>query len=155
AERAQRVFQSLGDEIQEVDVEGRRAYVLAGDTTFADALGSVRLLPEYDLYVMGFRERGELVPDPVRELMARHGRGRYEGPAGTRFLLAGGLLAGLWERRRSARRIDLRVFPIRRLTRAERAELAAEAERIGNLLDLEPTLSGALRALAESDGIVL
>src|SRR2546423_1336329 len=81
AERARWAFQSLGDEIEEVDVEGRRAYVLAGDPTFADAPGTVRLLPEYDLYVMGFRERGELVPDPVRELMARHGCGRYEGPA--------------------------------------------------------------------------
>jgi hypothetical protein len=101
------------------------------------------LLPEYDLYVMGFRERSELVPDPVREQMARHGRGRYEGPAGTRFLLAGGVLAGLWERRRRGKRIELRVLPIRRLTRAERAELAAEAERIGSLLDLKPTLSVA------------
>ena len=75
--------------------------------------------------------------------MARHGRGRYEGPAGTRFLLAGGVLAGLWERRRRGKRIELRVLPIRRLTRAERAELAAEAERIGSLLDLKPTLSVA------------
>jgi hypothetical protein len=141
AERARWVFESLGDEIEEVDVEGRRAYVLAGDTTFPDSLGTVRLLPEYDLYVMGFRERGELVPDPLREQMARHGRGRYEGPAGSRFLLAGGVLAGLWERRRRGRRIELRVLPIRRLTRAERAELAAEAERIGSLLDLKPTLS--------------
>jgi hypothetical protein len=141
AERSQWVFQSLGGEIEEVDVEGRRAHVLAGDTTFADALGTVRLLPEYDVYVMGFRERAELVPDPVREQLARRGRGRYEGPAGVRFLLAGGLLAGLWERRRRTRRIELRVLPIRRLTRAERAELAAEAERIGSLLDLQPTLS--------------
>jgi hypothetical protein len=135
------VFESLGDEIEEVDIEGRRAYVLAGDTTFPDSLGTVRLLPEYDLYVMGFRERGELVPDPLREQMARHGRGRYEGPAGSRFLLAGGVLAGLWERRRRGRRIELRVLPVRRLTRAERAELAAEAERIGSLLNLKSTLS--------------
>ena len=52
----------------------------------AGAGGSVRLLPEYDLYVMGFREREHLVPPEVREQIAAHGKGRYEGPAGTPFL---------------------------------------------------------------------
>ena len=46
----------------------------------------VRLLPEYDVYVMGFREREHLVPPEVREQVAAHGKGRYEGPAGTPFL---------------------------------------------------------------------
>ena len=58
------LFESL--ELEDVEVEGRRAYVLAGDTTFPPAERSVRLLPEYDVYVMGFRERDVLVPQPVR-----------------------------------------------------------------------------------------
>ena len=57
---ARALFESL--ELEEVDVEGRRAYVLAGDTSFPAAEQSVRLLPEYDVYVMGFRERDVLVP---------------------------------------------------------------------------------------------
>jgi len=124
-----------------VDVEGRRAHVLAGDTAFADAPAPVRLLPEYDVYVMGFREREQLVPGRAREQVAAHGRGRYEGPAGVRFLLAGGRLAGCWERRRRGRRIEVEVRPIRKLTRAERAEAAVETERIGALLGLQPALS--------------
>ena len=52
----------------------------------AAAEASVRLLPEYDPYVMGFREREHLVPPEVREQVAAHGKGRYEGPAGTPFL---------------------------------------------------------------------
>ena len=141
AQRSREVFGSLGGELEEVDVEGRVAHVLAGDTAFADAPSPVRLLPEYDVYVMGFRERTELVPDPVREQVARHGRGRYEGPAGVRFLLAGGVLAGLWERRRRGRQLDLRVLPVRKLTPTERSEVAAEAERIGAALGLGPNLS--------------
>jgi hypothetical protein len=102
---------------------------------------SVRLLPEYDPYVMGFREREELVPPAVRAQVAAHGKGRYEGPAGTPFLLVDGLCAGIWSRKKRARRIELAVQPARKLSRGERAGIEAEAERIGRFLGLEPALS--------------
>jgi hypothetical protein len=101
---------------------------------------SVRLLPEYDVYVMGFREREQLVPPAVREQVAAHGKGRYEGPAGTPFLLVDGVCAGIWSRRKTARRLELAVEPVRTPTRAERAGIQAEAERLGSFLGLEPVL---------------
>ncbi len=128
-------------EVEEVDVEGRSAFVLAGDADFPKPERNVRLLPEYDVYVMGFREREELVPPRVREQVAAHGRGRYEGPAGVRFLLVDGMAAGLWERKRRSGRIELRIAPAGKLTRAQRAELDGEAERIGSFLGLEPVLT--------------
>ena len=102
---------------------------------------SVRLLPEYDVYVMGFREREQLVPPEVRAQVAAHGKGRYEGPAGTPFLVLDGLAAGIWRRKRTAKRIELTVEPARRLTRAERAAVDDEAQRIGDFLGLEPVLT--------------
>jgi hypothetical protein len=101
---------------------------------------SLRLLPEYDVYVMGFRERDELVPPAVREQVAVHGKGRYEGPAGTPFLMIDGLCAGIWSRKKSAKRLELTVEPARKLTRAERGALNDEAERLGAFLGLEPLL---------------
>ena len=65
---------------------------------------SVHLLPEYDVYIMGFREREHLVPPEVREQVAAHGKGRYEGPAGTPFLVVDGVCAGIWRRKRTAKR---------------------------------------------------
>jgi hypothetical protein len=138
---ARALFDSLSDELEEVEVDGRQAYVLAGDAAFPGLQPGVRLLPEYDVYVMGFREREQLVPDRVREQVAAHGRGRYEGPAGVRFLLVDGVAAGLWERTRRGKRIELRVTPARRLTRSQRAELEGEADRIGAFLGLEPVLT--------------
>ncbi|HEY6067078.1 MAG TPA: winged helix DNA-binding domain-containing protein [Gaiellaceae bacterium] len=128
-------------EVEEVDVEGRSAFVLAGDADFPKPERSVRLLPEYDVYVMGFREREQLVPPRVRDQVAAHGRGRYEGPAGVRFLLVDGMAAGLWERKKRSRRIELSIAPAERLTRAQRVELDGEAERIGSFLGLEPVLT--------------
>jgi len=136
---ARALFETL--ELDEVDVEGRRAYVLAGDTSFPASERSVRMLSEYDVYVMGFRERDVLVPEAVREQIAAHGRGRYEGPAGVRLLLVDGIAAGIWERAKRGRRIELRVRPARRLGAWEQAELQAEAARIGAFLGLEPVLT--------------
>ena len=105
------------------------------------AARSVRLLPEYDVYVMGFREREHLVPPAVREQVAVHGKGRYEGPAGTPFLVIDGVCAGTWSRKKKAKRVELTVEPARRLTRAESAAVTEEAERMGAFLGLEPKLS--------------
>jgi winged helix DNA-binding protein len=127
-------------EVEEVDVEGRSAFVLAGDTRFPELQAGVRLLPEYDVYVMGFRERDELVPAKVREQVAAHGRGRYEGPAGVRFVLVDGVTAGLWQRKKTAKRIELTVTTARRV---KRAALADEARRIGDFYGVEPVLTVA------------
>ena len=104
------------------------------------ANGSVRLLPEYDPYVMAFREREHLLPPEVRAQIAAHGKGRFEGAAGTPLLVLDGLATGIWRRKKTAKRIELTVEPARRLTRPERAGVEAEAERIGAFLCLEPVL---------------
>jgi len=138
---ARALFDELESELDEIDVEGRGSFVLAGDCSFPDSDRQVRLLPEYDPYVMGFRERDELVPEPLREVIARHGRGRYEGPAATRLVLVGGTAAGLWERKRRGARLELRVRLTRRLGKARQAEVENETERFGAFLGLEPVLS--------------
>jgi hypothetical protein len=135
----QRSFDDL--ELDDVDVEGHRSFVLAGDTDFPDPSPALRLLPEYDVYVMGFREREHLVPDDVRALVARHGRGKYEGPAGVRFLVVDGVARGLWERKQRRKKVELVVTSTAKLTRARRAALDDEAERIGACLGAEPLLS--------------
>jgi hypothetical protein len=126
------------DDVQEVDVEGHSAFVLAGDTGFPELGKSVRLLPEYDVYVMGFREREQLVPERVRELVAAaHARRRYEGPAGVRFLLVDGVTAGLWGRKKTAKRLEISVAPARRFNRTE---LQREVERYAAFFGVVPVL---------------
>ena len=81
------------------------------------------------------------MPEPVRELIASRGRGRYEGPAATRLVLVDGAAAGLWERKKRGRRLELQVRLARRVGNVARTELAHEAERFGAFLGLEPALS--------------
>jgi hypothetical protein len=138
---ARALFDELAAEVEEVAVDGRSGFVLAGDRRFPSPAGTVRLVPEYDVYVMGSRERDRLVPEPVRELIAEHGRGRYEGPAGVRLVLVDGIAAGLWERRKRGKRLELAIRLPRRLGKARSSELEREASRLGAFLGLEPVLS--------------
>jgi hypothetical protein len=138
---ARALFDSIAKELEVVEVEGHEAFVLVGDTDFPQSETSVRLLSEYDVYVMAFRERDQLVPAEARRQVAAHGRGKYEGPAGVRFLMIDGIAAGLWERKKRGKRIELQVTPSRKLTSAERAQLDTEAQRIGAFLGLEPVLT--------------
>lgn len=92
---------------------------------------------------MGFREREHLVLEAVREQVAAHTRGRYEGPAGVRLVIIDGVAAGLWGRKKRGKRIELQVTPARKLTPAQRTELDGEAERIGAFVGLEPVLTVA------------
>ena len=137
---ARELFESLGSELEEVDVEGRPAWSLA-ETEAPTAAGPARLLPEYDAYVMGFRERDRLVPEPVRAQLRAHPRGRYEGPAGVPLLVVDGRAAGVWRRERRGRRIELAVEPAEPLDAATVAEVEAEADRIGRFLGAEPRLT--------------
>jgi hypothetical protein len=143
APEARALFEEIAAELEEVTVGGGTRFVLAGDRSFPEPHGTVRLLPEYDVYVMGFREREELVPDAVRELIARHGRGRYEGLAAVRVVLVDGVAAGWWERRKRGKRIEFEVRLARRIGKAGRAALEQEAGRLADFLGLEPVLSVA------------
>jgi len=104
------------------------------------APGPLRLLPEYDCYVMGFRERQHLVPEKVRDRLKTHPKGRYEGIAGVPTLLVDGVVVGLWRRAKKGKRVEIAVEPVRRLGSGERRELETEAARIGAFLGVEPIL---------------
>ena len=103
------------------------------------APGPLRLLPEYDCYVLGFREREQLVPLKVRERIKRHPKGRFEGVAAVPTLLVDGVVAGIWRRAKRGKKVEITV-EARDLSSAERGELEAEAERIGSFLGAAPQL---------------
>jgi hypothetical protein len=131
------LLDALRDELVEVDVEGGRAWLLADDADAVEMEPSVRLLPQYDCYVLGFREREHLLWGDARELFwdTRWKKtGRYETPVGFCNVLIDGAIAGKWERRRRGRRLEIEVDTATRLTAAQRKMLAAEADRIADFL---------------------
>jgi Winged helix DNA-binding domain len=120
--RAAEIFGSC--DLEQVDVEGTPAWVAAGDTEVPPELPPhVLLLPYFDGY--SYRVG---VQSP--ELL-------YPGPAAARAypwafqnLVVDGVVAGVWQQRRSGRRIDITVEPVVRLTAAQRADVGEQAERV-------------------------
>jgi hypothetical protein len=146
---ARGVLESLGSAVEEVDFAGRRAWMLAADAqapdTPAPETGVVRLLPQYDCYVIGCGPREQVVPRAARARAATHGRGKFEGATGLPVLLIDGVVAGLWERRSRGKRLAVRVEPLAPLTPTQEDQVAAEAARLAAFLDTPVDLTlGAL-----------
>lgn len=144
---ARRVMASLTDELEEVDLAGYRAWMLATDAReeWEAQFGSLRLLAQYDCYILGCGPRERIVPDAARIRVSTHGRGRFEGATALPVLLIDGVVAGMWERRKRGSRIELRVEPFSQLAPLQHRQLEAEAARLGAFLEMEVALSlGAL-----------
>jgi hypothetical protein len=132
------VFTAIRDELEEVEVEGYRAFLLAADAVapWAPAQGSVRLLPHFDCYLIGCHPRSRLFP------AAGAGRTLKGGAAGPiPVLLIDGVVAGVWERPAQRGRIAVRVEPFVPLDTQQRALLEAEVARIGEILETQATLA--------------
>lgn len=124
-------------DLAEVRLEGRRAWVLAGDTEApAEPPKGVRLLPYFDAYVVAGRPRELLYAGGAAE------RALAGGQAGNfPVLLVDGNVAGVWHQRRSGSRIDITVEPLRDLAPAQVEELHEQARRVGEVMEGRPNLT--------------
>jgi Winged helix DNA-binding domain len=129
---AKRVVAELEDELAEVDVEGTTALALRRDVRELSAIQpsmTVRLLPNFDAYVMGFRPRDRLYEKRFASRVSR--TAGWISPV----VLVGGWVAGAWEYERTGNGVEVRVEPFQRLAAGQRREIKAEAERLGEFLE--------------------
>ncbi|TDD88732.1 winged helix DNA-binding domain-containing protein [Actinomadura rubrisoli] len=130
---AAELFASL--DLEPVEVKGVPNWVARGDTSLpADPPRGVRLLPYFDGYAyrVGNQPPELLYPGRAHERVLR---------ANFQSLLVDGVVAGLWHQRRSGRRIDVTVEPLVTLSRAQRAELDGQVERVAHVLEGRPELT--------------
>jgi hypothetical protein len=135
---AEQLFRKLASELTEVEFADAAAYVVKGDTKIAaDRADSVRLLPYFDAFVVGSHPRELLFPGKaaVRALSPSGQAGNYP------TLLIDGQVAGVWHAKRSGSTIAITVEPLGRLTKAQRALLDVEADRIGTISEAKPSLT--------------
>jgi hypothetical protein len=134
---ATEVFDSLADELEEVEFAGERAWVVAGDTDVpASAPRGVRLLPYFDSYTIACQPRELLFPGAAAQ------RALAGGQAGNfPLLLIDGVVAGVWHQRRSGKKLHITVEPIGTLKAAHRRALDEEVARVGHILEGKPELT--------------
>jgi hypothetical protein len=130
-------FESLGERIEPVKLNGETCWVNTGDRP--EAGGSpdgLWLLPYFDAYVVGAQPRGRVFPGRAADrALARTQAGNFP------VLLLDGVVAGVWHQRRVGRRIRITVEPLRRLIGRQRRALDDAAERVAVIQDGRPELA--------------
>jgi hypothetical protein len=133
---AQGLIERLVGELAPVEIEGSPAWVLANQAEAPNLqAGPPRLLPQYDCYLLGSYPRERVVPEEARKRFFSYGRGRFEGAVGLPVLLIDGRVAGIWERKRRGKKLEIRVEAFVKLDQAQQAAVEADAGRIGEFLD--------------------
>jgi Winged helix DNA-binding domain len=125
-----RAIELIRDELTEADVGGRPGFRLG-----AVAAGrGLRLLPAFDNYVIGYRDRSAIL------LADRHPH-VYQGGMIRPVVLLDGAVIGTWALDRAKDR--LAVSPFDPLAASVRRRLDAEAEDVGRFLDRELSIDVA------------
>lgn len=129
---ARAAFDRLGDTLVPVAIEGDPAWLLANQIatldTLADVSPTVRLLPAFDTYLLGWQGRPRL-------FTAGHYKHIYPGGGILHpSLLVDGAIVGRWQIVRAKDELTVRVTPFRGLAASERRALEAEVVDVGRFL---------------------
>ena len=131
-------FEEIAGELTEVSVEGAPAWIHSDRQDWLEAPGPqgpvVRLLPAFDTYLLGYRERDLGVP-------AEHARRVHPGGGIIRpTLMIDGRTAGVWSRKRTRRGIAVTVTPFEDLPPDVMPGLEEEAFDVGRFLGADAEL---------------
>ena len=139
--RALAIVRSLEKEAMRLEIEGREAWMLASARSAPRRVASVRLLAQYDCYVIGSHPRETVIDERARSRIRAYKRGRWEGAVGVPVLVVDGVVSGVWERRDRGGRIEIAVEPAVKLTPAHRRAVLAEGARVGRFFGREAVVS--------------
>jgi hypothetical protein len=126
--KAGALLERLGDEVTQVKVEGRGAWLLAdhvAEVEAASPAGTVRLLPAFDHYVVA-------APRDVPAVLPAAFKSRVYRPQGwlSAVLLVDGRIDGVWRHERTGGRLVVRIEPFGEVPGRVRRAAQAEAERL-------------------------
>jgi AcrR family transcriptional regulator len=135
---ARKVRLTLDDQLEEVMVEGKRLWARPEDVkdmAKAERNQAVRLLPNFDAYVMGFRPRDQLHDKRFTDRIFR--KGAWISPV----VVIDGRVVGVWGYERGKRGIEVTVEPFQGLSQAARKGTKEEIDRLGGFLGAPATVS--------------
>lgn len=136
---AARAIALAGDELVPVDVGGTDMVIAAaqleGDRR---ELPDVLLLPGFDEYMLGYKDRTAMLTDEQFELVVPGRNGVFKPT-----VVVDGRVAGTWSRKVRAAHVDVVVAPFGALSRVARRGVARAAEEYGEYLGLDARVSTA------------
>jgi DNA glycosylase AlkZ-like len=135
---ARRLFQSLDEELVEVEVEGWRAFALRASLEPMRRMvnsEAVRLLPLFDAYTIGAPRDCESLLAAAHKSLVFRAQGWVSA-----VVVAHGSIQGVWRHKAQRSRLVISVQLFRSPTATIRKGIAAEVERLGATLQTSPIL---------------
>ncbi len=127
-----------GDRIATMEVDGT-TYLVAPETLDAPPPpSSVHLLPGFDEYILGYRDRSAVLAPERFDAIIPGGNGMFKAT-----IVADGEVVGTWRRTAGRREVVVEPAPFGRLSRAHLAGLARAADAYGAFLGLPARLADA------------
>jgi uncharacterized protein YcaQ len=138
-------FESVVDELLEVEIDGSPSWVLKSRAAWLDepreAEVVVRLLPSYDTYLLGYSSRHLTVPQQYIKRV--HPGGGVLRPT----LIVDGRAAGTWKLKRGRAGLVVTVEPFENLSAQAAAALEDEVQDLGRFYESDATLSVVMPAI--------
>ena len=127
-------------DVVEADVEGNKLWLPTAQLKALDEIAGggtvVNLLPAFDELVLGYADRGYIVP-------GEHRKAVYHGGQTVPVVLVDGLAAGVWRYERRGKKLNVKVSLFGRFDRAVKDLVEKEAEDIGRFFRSPVTLTYA------------
>ena len=133
---ARRGIAAAGTALVEEAIDGREYFSVPQKRTAESKRNTAFLLPNYDEYLIAYKERGAFVDaSRAANIVAR------SGGAFANHLVIDGCLSGGWHRTLKGNSVAIDVAPYKKLTPQQSRAVAAAAEAYGEFLGLPATLS--------------
>ncbi|MGE5264673.1 MAG: winged helix DNA-binding domain-containing protein [Acidobacteriota bacterium] len=135
--RAQSAWAQLQKELVELRVQGEATWLLASQSALLSEVHPIRrviLLPAFDTYLLGYRDRDFAVPP-------KYQRRVFHGGEIVPVVLVDGCAAGTWRYETRGKQIRITVTPFSSFRPEIRGLISEEADDIGRFFGLTPTLT--------------
>lgn len=131
---ARPILERIKGDVVEADVDGRPGLILKEDVAMLRAVkprSSVRLLPNFDAYLLGHRDKSHLVESAYYKLVYRK--------AGwiSQTVLVDGCVRGTWAHKRAGRRLLIHVQPFAKFSKVVGQRIEGEATDLARFLGLQ------------------
>lgn len=128
---ARKGLQAAVAALNQLDIAGQK-YWWSPETECAEPAPEPQLLPGFDEYLLGYRERSAALPLEYAPHWCPGNNGMFMP-----FLLSQGQMVGLWKRQLKTHSVRVELHPLRDLTTAERASFEASAQCYAHFVELE------------------
>ncbi len=134
APEAKLLEQLIAGELEQVEFDDHPSKMLIRDLDqiySIDEAHSVRLVPSWDTYVMFYHPRELFVSARFRSRIFDQIHGNAP------VLLKDGIAAGVWNKRKHGKRLEIRVDPFDPLSSADKGSIREEANSLGQFLGMK------------------